>query len=799
MIGDASSQYNALYSYAHNILVGNDSIFYSFYNSLGGNMASTIGYYLASPFNILYVFVSKANIPFMTFIIYILKISLCSLFMNIFLNYKYGNKYTNLIFSLSYAFMGFNVVYYFNSMWLDVIYMTPLVIMGIDKLFDEKPIMYVVTLTLSIIFNFYMAYMLCIFCILYFIYELFNKYKIKDLKKYKNTIFSFVIYSLISVGISCFFLIPVLVNLSEIMRSPVDINTFNLKINNLADFVSLLVPKTYIGSNNTSSMFGRYRPVLYISLFSLLLSILYFFNTKIKRKEKILSLGIIFIFILSFITPSLQYIWQGFSFPNGYIDRYSYLYSLFIIILATKQFYSKNKISNKVLIIIYIIYLIFTCIIWLGYFSFLTPIDLLISTIFFTIYVLLYYIKSIKNIKINILLITIVIIELFINYSTTIITTKSVKKENTYSRFYNQICPITNIDDNTFYRIDGNFTYTLMDSFVCDYHNVMSGLSTINGNLYSFFKNHGESVTYTTIFYDPKKTMILQSLLDMKYLVFANKINNNSYKLMNSYNINLSRNSLNTYYDIYLYKNENALNLGFKIDSNYKDYNISKDSYDNLNNLIKSLSGVEDNILEKIDVDGKNGIYEFNLDDINKKVFMTTDYNITTNYNYYGEVYLNDEELFELNSSNIGSTLLNVSKVGKNKIEIKGKNNINNIYIYYLNENVLDKAIKRLKENQLTNVKTNGNKMKGNIYLEDDSKIFLSIPYDRGWSIYIDGKKIKYNKISGTFIQIEVPRGKHEISMRFYPKGLFVGCFISLINIFVFVFTLRKKYRKFLE
>ena len=60
---DMGSQYNALYNYIRNVFLGKDSMFYSFHNSLGGNMASTIGYYLASPFNFLYIFVSKSNIP----------------------------------------------------------------------------------------------------------------------------------------------------------------------------------------------------------------------------------------------------------------------------------------------------------------------------------------------------------------------------------------------------------------------------------------------------------------------------------------------------------------------------------------------------------------------------------------------------------------------------------------------------------------------------------------------------------------------------------------------------------------
>ena len=294
LTADMGGQYNALYNYIRNVFLGKDSIFYSFHNSLGGNMASTIGYYLSSPFNILYIFVSKSNIPLMTYIIYVLKISLCSLFMNIYIGHKFENRYSNLIFSLTYAFMGFVVVYFFNSMWLDVIYMTPLVIMGIDKLIDGKPLQYIITLCLSIIFNFYIAYMLCIFCVIYFIYELFTRFSIKDFKNYKKIILRFIISSLLAGGLSAFFLVPVLLDLRNSMRNSIDKSELVFSFNNFPKrLLNTVFSKTLIAGNNRSSMLGRIRPVIYISLFSLILSYLYFFNKKIKLKEKVLSLIII--------------------------------------------------------------------------------------------------------------------------------------------------------------------------------------------------------------------------------------------------------------------------------------------------------------------------------------------------------------------------------------------------------------------------------------------------------------------------------------------------------------------------
>ncbi|MBQ9318359.1 MAG: YfhO family protein, partial [Bacilli bacterium] len=203
IVGDLHQQYISIYSNIKDILQGNASLFYSFNKDIGNEMITTISYYGMSPFNIMYIFIRKVDIPFFTFIIYLFKIGLCSTFSLYFFNYKYGKSKSHIIFALLYAFCGYCVIYYFHLMWLDVVYMTPLVLIGINKLIADKPLMYIITLSLSIIFNFYIAYMLYIFCVLYFIYELLIKYNIRNFQSYKNIILKFIKSSVLAIGISC--------------------------------------------------------------------------------------------------------------------------------------------------------------------------------------------------------------------------------------------------------------------------------------------------------------------------------------------------------------------------------------------------------------------------------------------------------------------------------------------------------------------------------------------------------------------------------------------------------------------
>ena len=74
LVSDMQGQYVSLFSYLQDVFRGNDSIFYSFTKSLGGNMFGTFAYYLASPLNFIIIFFSKAHLTWGILLIVMLKI-----------------------------------------------------------------------------------------------------------------------------------------------------------------------------------------------------------------------------------------------------------------------------------------------------------------------------------------------------------------------------------------------------------------------------------------------------------------------------------------------------------------------------------------------------------------------------------------------------------------------------------------------------------------------------------------------------------------------------------------------------
>ena len=806
LLADMASQYNALYNYMHDVFTGSESIFYSFSKGMGGNMASTIGYYLASPFNILYMFVSKIDTPFMTYIILLLKIGLCSLFMNLFMNYKYKPKISNLIFSVSYALMGFTTVYYFNNMWLDVVYMTPLVMIGISKLIEKNNCtFYIISLALAIIFNFYIAYMLCVFCVIYFIYELFCKYKLKEFKIYKKTILNFTLSSLLAAGISCIVLLPALTNLSHIMRFGIDENLLKIDVSQFRPrFFNEIFSKTFLGTHNETAVLGRNRPVIYVSLFNFLLMFMFFFNKKIRRKEKMLSLSVILFFMASFLIPHLQLFFQALSFPNGYIDRFSFLYIFFIIYLASKCFYNIDKIKLRYFILFILLYFLGSYYTSKIYLVFLDKSDIVFSCLFVFFYSILFFLFTrLKHKKIiGLILLLFVLIEVTINYIDTLITVKDLKVVSSYQTYYKEsIDNLTNIE-NDFYRIDGDYYYSYLDSHSYGYNGITTALSTNDGDLYKFFYKNGGSLTYTTVMYDVNKLPILDSLFGVKYIHSKENLEKTLYDYYDKFKIT-KYNSFKKVYEnkyVYLYKNPYALSLGYIIDDNYdKIYKKkSSNSLDSLNNLIKSLSGIKEDVLIPLEKEYLgNSTYKFNIDTNEDYIYLTVDYDISINWTVYDTVYINDEYVESLDSENIGTVKLE-NKYKNSEIILKLENSFkeekDKADLYYLNMDAFKKAIDKLNNQELENVEVNKNKVVGEITANDDSTMMLSIPYEKGWNVYVDGKKTSYRKVAGDFIGIDLKKGTHKIELKYYSQNFHLGLVISLTSISLLgVYILKKR------
>ena len=114
-------------------------------------------------------------------------------------------------------------------------------------------------------------------------------------------------------------------------------------------------------------------------------------------------------------------------------------------------------------------------------------------------------------------------------------------------------------------------------------------------------------------------------------------------------------------------------------------------------------------------------------------------------------------------------------------------------YITYIDE--YKEVINDLKTNQLEITKyKKDNYIKGIINVDKDkTTLFTTIPYNKGWNIYVDNKKINYSTCTESFICLDLSQGNHTIEFKFIPRGFIIGSIISLITLITTIIYTRKK------
>ena len=764
IMGDSYAQYYPLFYYYKGMLEGNNSIFYSFNKSLGGTMFGTFFYYLSSPLNLLLYFINKDHIYIFMTILTILKLSLCSLTMYIYMSKKFkDNSLIVLLFSICYSLMGYNLNYLVNIMWLDVVILAPLVLLGIDNIINNKsPILYIITLFISIFSNYYIAYMLCIFAVMYFIYEVLLKYNFKkDFKIIKKAFIKFITSSLLS-GLMCsFFLIPCIIEMLDYGRSInlsdifyVDFNIFNL------------ISKTYIGSQGFNDILNSVSLNIYCSTLTLPLVFLYFKNNKISKKEKILSLIIILIFILPCFIKPFDYIFHLFTVPVFYSYRYSFLLTFFLIILAYKS-YTNLKFKLTDLLSYLAVYVSYSVIIYFityfkNYYFFLDYKMIWLTIFFLFLYcIILYKIKNKKTLDITIF--SLVILELLINvliafnyndYSTKEYF-KNYQKYNEYIQKFNN-------------RMESTIDYN--NSFIANYQGINTFLSTSNSNVLIYLKNTELNEEYEAInFYgiDENASYINDALLGIKTIIKKEK--DEHYNLLET-----------IYYndELFVYENEDALNLGYIINNECNlEFSFPYDE-----KILNCITGKNNNYYEEYIIDN------------DKKYTINKGYY----YIYSPNIYEN-KKIIEEFKKRFDNNLIAISKdyilvknnIENYKLEI---NNLENLNLYYFDYETFKLTIKELKNSQF-NYHISKNTLNGTI--DTDGGLFIiTIPYEKGIKIHINNKLVEIKKVLNTFIGVDLEPGLYDITISYQQPGLKIGIIVSGISFILTMIYVKKSCRK---
>jgi uncharacterized membrane protein YfhO len=99
----------------------------------------------------------------------------------------------------------------------------------------------------------------------------------------------------------------------------------------------------------------------------------------------------------------------------------------------------------------------------------------------------------------------------------------------------------------------------------------------------------------------------------------------------------------------------------------------------------------------------------------------------------------------------------------------------------------------------MENVKYDSNHINGKIIMEEAGKVFLSVPYEEGWQVMVNGEETEPELLGDCFITIPLEPGEYEIALEYDPKGRKVGIIISICGLVLFVTLLFLNKKRVIE
>lgn len=123
---------------------------------------------------------------------------------------------------------------------------------------------------------------------------------------------------------------------------------------------------------------------------------------------------------------------------------------------------------------------------------------------------------------------------------------------------------------------------------------------------------------------------------------------------------------------------------------------------------------------------------------------------------------------------------------------------LNNIVVCKEEDVEIIKGLVSQCSSELENIQYSGNQLTGDIRVDNNGFMILTLPYDEGWKILVNGSEVYKYEVNGGFIGIPIGQGKNHIEMYFMPKGFKLGVMLSAFGCVaaVILFSLSIKKRK---
>ncbi len=810
-------------------LLHGDSLFYTWTGGLGFNFFAVITYYLASPFNLLLLLFKESQLSDAVLLITILKIGASGLAFYLYASKSQGlHSYFLVAVSTSYALSAYSLAYSWNIMWLDTIILLPITALGLERLvLQRKYLLYIISLAMVMITNYYTGFFVCIFLLLYyFVIQTRKKERaLANYKQYKrfNDFLTFAGASVLAAGIAAVTLLPTVLALAKTSASGDTFPNDFLFFEPFLDFTSRFLTLSPLSIRDGM-------PNIYMGVITLFFIPLYFLNKKIKAGEKTAHIVIILFLLFSMNNNYLNFIWHGFHYPNQLPYRNSFLLVFLfcsMLIEVYRHWDFKAEIKWYRILSVAIIALLF-----------LQKIDgdtysqemILVSAVLLFVYALI--LNSGQNSHINKrfisgMLLFVISIEMLIN---SVIAINSIAENEYYGTrdgYKAGDLPLAieqKVQDirseNILNRASLWPDKTVNDPMLYGYPGLTVFASTYPKAPVQFFKKIGYDNNGINSYQNTGSNIIMDSLFGLNY-----KMTSNERCEQISFYDELSRDEFLT-----LYKNPYALPLIYYVPNSAYNLMLSEDTtaLANQRSFIQALGG-DPGILVSNDIDISMGLgnttekLNMNRFKIDQESGFSGSRNISFDFTaeqdgYYtlawnaqsikfsSVKYLTapaseaeqENKTFSTDEISLSRKDTSLSDLGYLEAGMTGRVTFNlnddsgdsgslELEVARIDQNKFSAFIDSLRPGEAAVHYQKDNAIEADLTAPQNGYALFTTTYDTSWQFKVNGEKVKAIPFDNAMLLIPVQKGDNHIEAKFIPDGFYLGLSISIAAICILI------------
>ncbi len=778
---DWNIQHYLIPEYFRKLFYATGDLFPDFAFNLGsGQNIYNFSYYgLLSP-----VILFSYLLPFVGMREYIIGSTIFLLLLSAVLMYFFIKKKHNcsIAFICGFLFLMATPIFFHSHRHIMFINYLPFLIMGyfgVDRYFEKnKPILLTLSVFLMIMTSYFFSVSGIVSIILYGIYCYIKKNKNITFTRFIKDGILFLIPIIIGILMSCVLIVPTFYSLLNGRDSGSSINIFKLFLPNIN--IKNLLYSTY--SAGLSSL----------ALFSLIDNACFK-----KRENRFLSISLIVLLII----PFFMYLLNGFLYVEPKV-LIAFIPAFIVLIADTLEGIKDKTINFKMVMMLTII----ICCLSNFFKQFSLLFVLLIELPIMLISVFLSYRKNTFK-YIYILLFPV----LFITSVTFNLGDELVRRDYQDTN----LDKINNIleNDSSFYRIGiyDKKLATVNNIYDLEYYETTVYSSSASHHLEDFyynrigneiiFRSHRQMPTTNNLFYNiymGNKYIISNKFDSYLYEEKEEDIYVNNYVLPVGYATNKLM-SLKYYESLsypdniyafldYVIVDDNEILAPFEArfekifldaDIIYNEVNYKREIFD-----LKVKGNKSSKIKLKINNDLRDKVLMIKFDMDYQENCSVGDTSITINgiknkLTCEGWKYQNNNYTFEYILSDKNLDTLDI-------VFSKGEFLITNLEFYVIDYDDIYDIVEFVDPFIIDRNKTNGDFIYGDINVSNDGYFNISIPYDKGFNIYVDDEKIDYEKVNVDFIGFKIDKGHHDIRIEYQAPFKKIGLFLSVIGIILF-------------